>query len=144
MDQSILKKIANYCVYQERCHSEIIQKLKEWKIDPNEAEEYCAWLSSENYLNEQRFAKVFASSKFRLKKWGKEKIKYELQCRKISKNCITEAMKEIESENYQETIKTLISKKQESLDPNDPNNRKKIMAFLFSKGYKSDEVLDFL
>ncbi len=143
MDSSILKKIANYCVYQERTHKEVLQKLADLQVFGDEADEFTAWLVVENYLNEERFAKVFASSKFRLKKWGRRKIAFELKNKGLSPNGIKIGMAEIQDNDYTETIKELIQKKQTELkkQTNPLIIKQKVLNYLLSKGFTSDEVL---
>jgi regulatory protein len=80
------------CAYQERCQQEIRDKLYEWGLHSNEVENIIADLISTNFLNEERFAKAFAGGKFRIKKWGKVKIKIELKKRKISDYCIRKGL----------------------------------------------------
>jgi regulatory protein len=111
LDTAILKKAANYCVYQERTQAEVRKRLQEWKIWGDEAEEIIAYLITENYLNEERFAKAFAGGKFRVKKWGRLRIKAELKARKMSKYIMEVAMKEIPNDDYFTTATQLIEKK---------------------------------
>jgi regulatory protein len=63
-------KIEHYCAYQERCHTEVEQKLRTMKMDSEEIDEIIAHLIGSNFLNE-RFACSFARGKHRIKQWGK-------------------------------------------------------------------------
>ena len=74
-----LPKIKQYCAYQERSHSEIKDKLYGFGLRKNEVEEILATLIEENYCNEERFAEQFAGGKFRMKQWGRIKIRRALQ-----------------------------------------------------------------
>ena len=78
------KKIEHYCAYQERCHQEVIQKLRQMKMIPQAIDVIIGKLIQENYLNETRFAQSFARGKFRIKKWGRDKIIRELNMRQNS------------------------------------------------------------
>lgn len=146
MDTSIIKKAANYCVYQERTQDEVRKRLREWKIWGDEAEEIIAYLITENYLNEERFAKAFAGGKFRVKKWGKLRIKAELKARKMSKYILDVAMKEIQHDAYFETATQLIEKKLFDLrtESNYLKRKQKVFNYLISKGYESNIVLEIL
>jgi regulatory protein len=146
LEPSILKKIANYCVYQERCHKEVLQKLRELKIVGDEAEEALAWLITENYVNEERFARHFASSKCRLKKWGKRRILLELKARGLSPYCVKAGLAEIDEETYLQNIQELVQKKKnENVNISNPLQlRQKIIGYLFQKGYESHEIMDLL
>ncbi|HKJ05988.1 MAG TPA: RecX family transcriptional regulator, partial [Flavobacteriaceae bacterium] len=105
------KALEHYCAYQERCHKEVTAKLKQMRMIPEAQEQILLHLLQHNYLNEERFAKTFARSKFNQKKWGKIKITQELKFREISSYNIKNALKEISEEDYLKSITTLIQKK---------------------------------
>ncbi len=88
------QKIAHYCAYQERCQQEVRSKLYQYGLYKNQVEETLAWLITEGYLNEERFAKTFAGGKFRVKKWGKLKIEQALKQKQLSSYCIRKGMAE--------------------------------------------------
>jgi regulatory protein len=91
MDASILEKLKHFCAYQERSHKDIRSKLLELKIYGNELENYIAILIEENFLNEERFAKLYAGGKFRMKHWGRVKIRYGLKQHLVSEYCLKQA-----------------------------------------------------
>src|ERR1700744_6284152 len=86
--EQALQKAQHYCAYQERCHSEVKEKLYSIGLRKNDVEELMATLVEENYLNEERFAVQFAGGRFRIKHWGKVKIKFELKKKQVSDYCI--------------------------------------------------------
>ncbi len=138
-------KMAAYCAYQERCHTEVNDKLQELGIFGEEAGEIISELIAQNYLNEERFAKLFAGGKFRIKKWGRLKIKRELQIRNISDYCIQEALKEILESDYRNTMCKLIAEKWDSIKLKDNYQRKKKVAvFMQGKGYEGNLVWEIL
>lgn len=141
MDKVILKKICSFCAYQERTQDEARKKLSEWKVFSDEAEEIIAWLIVENFINEERFAKIFAGGKFRIKNWGRKKIIFELKSRKLSPYCIQSGLLEISEEDYIETIDVLIKKKSDSTnESNSLIKKQKIANYLIGKGYESELI----
>lgn len=102
------KKITRYCLYQDRCHKEVVQKLKEFKISPIAIDQILGQLIQDDYLNETRFAKSFARGKFRIKKWGRIRIIYQLKFREISSWNIKKAMQEIDDSEYLLCLQTLL------------------------------------
>jgi len=143
--QQALLKAASYCAYQERCHEEVMEKLSEWGIYGEDAGNILLKLIEQNYLNEERFAKAFAGGKFRVKKWGRLKINSELTFRKISDYCIRMGMKEIDEDQYLNTLKELAIEKFDSIKEKNPLIKKnKTAAFLMSKGYEPNLIWDYL
>ncbi|MEL1244731.1 regulatory protein RecX [Flavobacterium sp. DGU11] len=137
------KKLEYYCAYQERCHDEVFQKLKELNMIPQAIDIIIVYLIENNFLNEERFACSFARGKFRIKQWGKKRITNELKARNISNYNINKALKEIPEEEYFETFQKLVAKEWEgNPESNIRKKKKKIMDFLLRKGYESNIVLD--
>ena len=91
--EQALQKLRQYCAYQERSHSEVVQKLWDLGVYRSEHDEIISTLIEENYLNEERFAIQFAGGKFRMKSWGRKRIYYALKEKKVSEYNIKKAMK---------------------------------------------------
>lgn len=108
--QQALQKIKQFCAYQERSHYETENKLSEYGLKNKEADNIIAILIEENYLNEQRFATQFALGKFRIKHWGKIKIKYELQLHHVSAYNIKWALQQIDEDEYWQCLQTICAK----------------------------------
>jgi regulatory protein len=138
-----IHKIEHFCAYQERCHDEVVQKLRTMKMDSNEIDEILAHLIQENYLNESRFACSFARGKHRIKFWGKVRIVNELKFRNISTYNINLALKEITAEEYDTNFNALAERNWHSIkESNGLKKRKKCCDFLLRKGYESNLVYD--
>lgn len=135
--EQALQKIKQYCSYQERCHSEVKQRLYSYGLHKRDVEEIIAGIIENNYLNEERFAIQFAGGKFRIKHWGRQKIKYELQQKGISSTIIRTALREIDQPAYFETLHTLALKKWDSLaDETSITRQAKTYAYLLQKGFE--------
>jgi len=140
--QKVLEK---YCAYQERCHKDVKDKLKTMRMIPETIDVIIAHLIEQNYLNEERFAKAFARGKFRIKKWGKNRIVRELKFREISKYSIDSALKEIDDNTYFETLHELTEKRISQVKENNTYKKKKKVAdYLLYRGWESNLVYEKL
>ena len=143
--EEALLNIQKYCALQERCHQEVRFKLIEHGIYGDILEELIADLITNDFLNEERFAKTYARGKFRMKNWGKNKIIHELKLRKISNYCINEALKEIDENDYIQVLKKIIEKKNTSTTfKNQFDKLKKLTDFALSKGYEYEIIQDVI
>ncbi len=143
--QEAKEKIKRYCAYQERSHLEVKSKLYEFGLMRDEIDEIVTHLISENYLNEERFAKAFAGGKFRLKKWGRLKIVNALEAKGLTKNCIRIGLKEIDEDDYQKTLELLLADKSENLsEENVFVKRDKLSQYAIGKGYEPELVWKIL
>ena len=135
--QQALQKLKHFCGYQERNHYETVQKLYSLGLYKKDVEILLSQLIEENYLNEERYAIAFAGGKFRIKQWGRAKIKYELQQHKVSSYNITNALKEITEIDYLKTLETLATKKWVALKGEQYLNRQaKTTSYLLQKGFE--------
>lgn len=143
MDRLMLQKAASYCAYQERTQDEVKLRLKKWNVWGEEADEIIAELISMNYLSEERFAKTYAGGKFRIKNWGRMKIKQELNRRGLSTYSIESGMKEIGDEAYVTALKELLAKKKillERLETDQFKLKQKLARYAMGKGYESELI----
>lgn len=137
------KKLEYYCSYQDRCHDEVITKLKSLGMIPQAIDHIIVHLIEQNFLNEERFACSFARGKHNIKKWGKFRIENELKLRNISKYNIIKALKEIPQETYIENFHLLAEKQWNSiLESNIQKKKKKVSDYLLRKGWESYLVFD--
>lgn len=140
-----LLKAQKYCAYQERCQQEVREKLYEWGVLPKVLENVIAELIIANFINEERFAKIYAGGKFRIKKWGRIKIAVKLQSKNISEYCIKKGLEEIDEEDYLETLREVIEKKARILDEkNDYLRKNKIARYAIRKGFEPGLVWEVL
>ena len=139
------RALEHYCVHQDRCHKEVEEKLSKMRLIPEIIEIVITHLIAENFLNETRFSQSYARGKFRIKKWGKNRIVRELKFRRITDYNIKIALKEIEPSEYTETLDTLILKKIETInEENHFKKRKKIIDYLLRKGFESPLIYEMM
>lgn len=140
-----LQRVRKYCAYQERSHSEVRNKLLQYGQKGLDLEEIIAKLIEENYLNEERFAKAFSGGKFRIKGWGKNKIRQQLHVKKISAYNINQALKEIDNAEYEKMLKKIIQKRTVTLRGlTSFEKRNKLARYLITKGYETELVWNIL
>jgi regulatory protein len=139
--EQALQKLKHYCAYQERSHSEVRDKLYQLGVWKKDHDEIIASLIENDYLNEERFAIAFAGGKYRVKQWGRVKIKYELKQKQVSEYCIKKAMKQIDEQEYRKLLQELADKKYASLkDEQYLVRKKKTMDYLMSRGFEMELI----
>jgi regulatory protein len=137
------KRLEGYCAYQDRCHKDVVIKLKDMRMIPEAIDQIVAHLIQEKYLNEERFAKSFARGKFKMKNWGRNRITSELKRRDLSKYNIKIALKEIDDDLYHETLDILARKRLTAIKETSIQKRKRKLAdYLLYRGWESHMVYD--
>jgi len=141
--KEIERKLQYFCSYQDRCHKEVIEKLKTYKIKSSDLNQIVSNLINKNFLNESRFSKSFVRGKFNIKNWGKLRIQNELKKRNISSYNISLGMKEINEIDYNKKLDLIFNKKLSSLDRiNTISKKKKIISYLTYRGWESNLIYD--
>jgi regulatory protein len=144
--EQALPKVKQYCAYQERCHSEVKEKLYSFGLYKKDVDLLMAHLIEENYLNEERFAIQYAGGKFRMNKWGKVKIKHSLRQKQVSEYSIKNALKAITDADYKKTLQKLVTEKLKTLksETNIFSKRRKLQDYLLQKGYEGELIADVI
>jgi regulatory protein len=138
-------KAGDYCAYQERSQQEVRNKLFEYGLFSNDVEQVISELISENFINEERFAKAYAGGKFRIKNWGRIKIIQGLKRHKISDYCIKKGLSEIDENEYFDLLEKLLANKMALIqDTNLQIRNKKIVSYLMQKGFESNLIWSIL
>lgn len=140
-----LVKLQRYCAYQDRCHQEVRNKLIELGCYGQDLEDVMASLIEEKFLDEERFARSFARGKFRMKQWGRNRIRQELKMRNISDYCLRKAMEEISEADYLKTLREVLEKRASQIgESNDFERKGKLAQYAMSRGFESELVWDLL
>jgi regulatory protein len=144
--EQAFQKAKHYCAYQERCHSEVKEKLYSFGLYKTDVEQLLTQLIDEDYLNEERFAVQFAGGRFRMKQWGRVKIKYELKQKQVSEYCIKKALKAIDEESYEKTLRKLYEEKLKTLksETNHFIRKRKLQDYLMQKGFEPQLIQQFI
>jgi len=138
-------KIKQYCGYRERCHFEVKEKLFGFGLPKKDVETLLCRLIEQDFLNEERFALQFAGGHFRIKKWGKVKIIYELRQKRVGENIIKRALKEIEGADYKASLQKLALAKWKNLrGENHIARQAKARAWLLQKGYEGPMIQEII
>ena len=135
--------MGRYCAYQDRCHQEVRQKLREMKMIPEAIDHIIGYLIEHDFLNEQRFADSFTRGKFRIKNWGKNRIVRELKQRQISPFVIKKSLRQISQDDYIQILDSLASKRLQALNGRTRTEKKQTLAsYLLYRGWENELVYD--
>jgi regulatory protein len=144
-EKAAYSKAEHYCAYQERSQQEVRDKLYEWGLHSNAVENIISRLITDNFLNEERFAKAYAQGKFKQKGWGKIKIKQGLKVKKVPDVLIKKALQTIPGDDYLQSLQKVLTKKAALITEKQPFKRKyKLQQYALSRGYENDLIHDVL
>ncbi|MGB0886609.1 MAG: regulatory protein RecX [Vicingaceae bacterium] len=139
-----LAKAMRYCSFQERCQLDLTNRFIAWNVKKSDFDKILDVLIADDFLNETRYVEAFVRGKFKMKKWGRNKIKMGLIAKRVYKESQFEKVfnEEVDAEEYIKTITILIEKKGSLINETDEiKKRDKIYRYLLSKGYESDLIV---
>lgn len=139
--KEVKSRIRFYCAKEDRCQQQVMDKLSDYGVSSSVSEEILLDLILEKYVDEERYARSFCSGKFKIKKWGRRKIIFELKKKKVSEVCIQKGLEEIDEIAYLQTLQHLLEKKKSMInDTNQFVRKKKMVDYVVRKGFESDLV----
>ncbi len=133
------------CSRQEKCRSEIRNKLARFKLPGDQVEKVLKALTKEGFIDESRYAGMFVRDKLRINRWGKAKIRYMLAAKQIPEDIITEAINGIDEQDYREILKEeMLKKRRQIKDNNSFTLRNKLARFGQQRGFESGLIFQVL
>ncbi len=140
-----LLKAQKYCAYQERSQQEVRDKIYSYGLHKRDVENLIAELITSGFLKEERFAVAFAGGKFRVKQWGRIKIKLALKQKQVSENLIRQALKGIDERDYQKALKKLIEERfGKTKESNHLKKKYKVAQYAISRGFEAELVWEII
>ena len=135
------RRLERYCAYQERCHQEVVRKLKQMRMIPQAIDAIVVHLIDNDFLNEERYALAFARGKFRQKQWGRQRIRRELKARGIGRYLVDKALSGIAEQAYLETLDALVAKKLREWEGEPPlAMAQKLYRYLIYRGWENELI----
>jgi regulatory protein len=137
----VIEKLKSYCAYQERCEYEVLNKLNKTELNQLEIEKILASLKASGFLDNARFAEAFTSGKFKIKGWGKQKIRQGLKAKYLPEELIENALNSLDIDGYTQQLIDIANKKWHQLGlKKNQNTKQKLFRFLYGKGYESELI----
>jgi len=143
--KTALSKAMSQCSKRELCCSEMESRMESWGVSGSDIQKIISILISENFINEERYARAFIKDKFNYNKWGRIKIVSHLRAKKIPSSVISSSMESIDNVLYVNTLRTLIESHRRSVKAKNQYDLKaKLLRFGLSRGFESSLLYDLL
>ena len=137
----IKQKMAAYCSYQDRCHQEVEQKMRDFLLIPEAKEEILLYLMQENFLNEERFTRSYIRGKFYIKSWGRNKIRNQLKFKGVPVKLINRCFDEIDDADYEKTLLKIYEQYYARQTGKEYQKKSKTTKYLLGRGFEYEEIL---
>ena len=136
----ILNNLRRQCSRREYCTADVQKKAeKALDGDKDRAAEVVKVLVQEKYVDDMRYCEAYAREKSSISGWGEVKIKYMLSAKGISKDLISQALTQIDTQRAASRLEKLLENKYRTLK-DDPGWKLKLLRFALGRGYSYEEV----
>ena len=130
-------KMADLCARSEQCEFEIREKLRRKALSTNEINKIIEFLVERKFIDNERYARSFTNDKVRFAGWGRNKIRQALAMKRIPEQYVTDALKQIDTDEYNNSLFRAASAKARYLNLTVNDDRAKLYRHLLSRGYES-------
>ena len=130
-----------YLNRRECTEAEMRARLGRAGTDPPDVEEATAALLEQGYLDDARFARLFAQDKRELEQWGRDRIRQMLLTRGVPSEVVEETLGEEAGESEIDRAVAVLRRRFPS-PTGDRRERERALGVLVRKGYDADVALD--
>lgn len=138
----MLHRMAAYCSTAERCIQDVERKIQTAGLPAQAGERIVSFLREENFIDEKRFARCFVNDKLRFNKWGRNKIAYELNQKKIPPDTCREALEAIDQAAYSATLLSILKEKKKTIHRKEEREVfNQLLRFAAGRGFENREII---
>ncbi|MDR1332726.1 MAG: RecX family transcriptional regulator [Tannerella sp.] len=138
----LLHSAAAYCSVCERCVSEVKRKIVAKGATREMEDHIIEHLLKEGFIDEVRFCRSFVNDKFRFNRWGRIRIRYELQRKNIPDGLVAAALDGIDEDAYCCVLSDMLKDKRHTVkgdSEQDVFNR--LYRFATGRGFEASLVI---
>lgn len=140
-EQQAYQKLAALCARGEHCQHDMTEKMRLWGIDDETQARVMQRLTSERYVDDERFARAFVSDKVRYNRWGRRKVEQALWAKHIDEHTAKAVLDEVDDEEYTAALAPLLKQKRRSTRAaSEYELTMKLIKFALSRGFTMDII----
>lgn len=136
-EEKALSKLAALCSQREHCTAELDDKMKRWGLDEDARERVVDYLTSHQFVDEERYCRAFINDKVKYNKWGRRKIEQALWMKHISNDISTPILDAVPDEDYLRVLRPLLKAKWPTIKAKTDYERSmKLINFAMGRGFE--------
>lgn len=73
-EQEARLRLSAICSQAEHCSHEMVEKMRRWGVAEEAQARIMEYLTTNRFVDDERFARAFAIDKIKYNKWGRRKV----------------------------------------------------------------------
>ena len=140
-EQEAYLQLAALCAQAEHCEQEMRDKMRRWELDAVAQDRIITRLTTERYIDNERYARAFVKDKIRYNKWGRRKVQQALWQKHIDNDIQQRVLDEIDEKEYLDVLCPLLKQKRRSIKAaSDYELNQKLVRFALGRGFGFDII----
>lgn len=140
-EQGAYLQLAQLCARGEHCQYELSEKMRRWGMSDEAQAQIMARLTSERYVDDERYARAFVRDKITYNKWGRRKVEQALWQKHIDEQIRERVLSEVEDKDYLNVLIPLLKQKRKSTKAeNEYEQNQKLVRFALGRGFTFDLI----
>lgn len=139
--EQALSRATRLCSGSEHGRHEMEEKACLWGLTALEARRLADYLEAERYVDDARFCRAYVHDKLHYNHWGPAKIGQMLRMQGIDDALASEALGEVEEEEWHTVLLNVLQQKMRTMPAQDPYaTRTKLIRHALSRGFMLHEI----
>ena len=140
-EQEAYLQLAALCAQAEHCEQEMRDKMRRWELDAAVQDRIITRLTTERYIDNERYARAFVKDKIHYNKWGRRKVQQALWQKHIDNDIQQRVLDEIDEKTYLDVLRPLLKQKRKSIKAaSDYEQNQKLVRFALGRGFGFDII----
>lgn len=152
-EHEALLKLSALCARSEHSSGEMLEKMRRWQLDDSARRRVLERLVDEQFIDDERFARLYVREKIRFDHWGRRKIEQSLRLKGVDADICRRVLDEVDDSAYvAELTKLLATKRRSTKAASDYELNAKLTRYALGRGFDysivrqcitdADELLD--
>lgn len=140
-EKEALLRLTSLCSQAEHCSYEMEEKMRKWGLTTEERAGIMKYLTDNKFIDDRRFARVFAIDKIRYNKWGGRKVDQAMWAKHIDEHIRRETLADIDEEEYMAVLRPLIKSKRKGIKAASIYEMNtKLIRFALGRGFSMQQI----
>ena len=137
--EKALQRITAYCAEAEHCTQDVMQKLVAWGVEEDVAGDIMQRLYREKFVDDARYARSYIEEKWKLNRWGRIKMRHQLEAKGIAEALIDDALDVLSKDEYERGVREILDDKWKELkQKRDLSTLQKVAVFGAGRGIEEE------